>query len=65
MAKTAPKERGSAKNYAWPTQTNTRRSFWLRYARPDPERWADAKAALHIFLRQHRYRVVSKCLSKA
>ncbi|PZN59325.1 MAG: hypothetical protein DIU65_00980 [Proteobacteria bacterium] len=42
----------------------TLRRHWLRYARPDPERWAVRSAASRSVLQAHRYCPVIETLSK-
>ncbi|TPI49719.1 hypothetical protein FJW05_01165 [Mesorhizobium sp. B2-9-1] len=44
---------------------NTCEIYGLRYARPDPERRADAMSASQSVLKAHRYRCVSETLSKS
>ncbi|CDX40384.1 hypothetical protein MPLA_320145 [Mesorhizobium sp. ORS 3359] len=44
---------------------NTCETYGLRYARPDPERRADALSASQSVLKAHRYRWVSETLSKS
>ncbi|TGQ17937.1 hypothetical protein EN809_003075 [Mesorhizobium sp. M2E.F.Ca.ET.166.01.1.1] len=44
---------------------NTCETYGLRYARPDPERRADAMSASQSVLKAHRYRCVIETLSKS